>query len=410
MAESYLVRRGAGGGGTGKLNIFYGDTPPTNEVGVFCQTTNPVSNIYVEADPMATGENTWNPVGSYISNVNSTFKSCIYHDGTMFTLYSTAAMTRFDPYSQTYSDLESHPNLFNNGYWIHEWDNLIVKIGGWRTVKNSGDSFTTSTDSKIYAYDISSNTWTSDYKTYPVIDANYSVIRDAKYVGNGLSVYVYSEGTQNPDGYIYIFDIESELNTLSYKWNLNYSPIKVYGYVIFQDEYYVYSGMYRTSNPTYHTYRTDIRTLNTVEYTMTKTGADLTNNFRNGMSVNGESYVLQSNNGVYKADDDTNSSYTFQYYLSNYDPAFHPTMIDTFGTKAYGVFNNRQFVWFGQDTNNYEANSIIVVSGGQNNKAELISGNSPVEINVMTSYYWDGTSLTELSTQVRTSDTAWIAI
>ena len=168
--------------------------------------------------------------------------------------------------------------------------------------------------------------------------------------------------------------------------------------------------MYRTSVTTYHTYRTDIRTLNTVEYTMTQAGADLTNDFRSGMSVNGESYVLRSNNGVYKADDDTNSSYTFQYYLSNYDPVFSPTMIDTFGTKAYGVFNNRQFVWFGQNINNYETNSIIVVSGGQNNKAELISGNSHVEINVMTSYYWDGTSLTELPTQVRTSDTAWIAI
>ena len=402
MAESYITRRGSATGGAGSLNIYYGDSPPSDKVGVFCQTTNPVSNIYVEADPMVTGENTWVIQNSPVSNKTSNPEGWAYHDGTLFLLYSDKSFYRYDKTSQTYSVCQSIIDSDLNGYWIYEYDNLIIKSGGYSDGKMA---------SYCQAYSVDSDIWTQEYAKFPF---SYSVKMCKGGYGKNGNSYGAMIGSPSYKFRVFAYNLQTETTTYMYyydhprDWNTycNFSAL-------FGDEYYIKGYSASGSGRAFSAIKINCDTNYLSNWLVGVNPQQIDKNWwvniNDGMGVNGENYII-ANSYVYKMNDDM-LTYSSVFDTGTNNPPFSkPIMYNTLGTYSYGTYNANLFCMFGQDTNNYETNSIIVVSGGQNNKAELISGNSPVEINVMTSYYWDGTSLTELPTQVRTSDTAWIAI
>ena len=413
MAESYITRRGSATGGAGSLNIYYGDSPPSDKVGVFCQTTSPVSNIYVEADPMDVGQNAWVIYNGVISNSSKTGTSCIGESGLVYKLYSDRHFYKFDTTSGISTELMEYtatPGYFS-GCWIYNYNNLICRSGGF-TQSGSNFNYYEFTD----AYDYSSNIWTDSYKKCPAINHGYPTLYSYYYdYGRSYSmVFRGNYSIRGRTGYFISYDINSEtttnLRTMSLPTNNDYA----YGYGYMCDYYYLFY-MYGDSSMALGNYlKCDCRTnyINAWRFLFDNREDWPDGSASNTFAVNGGKYIIKNRSQWYLFDDSMNSA-TLQGSTTQLNPSFYIyTMIGTYGTKAYGTMTSNQniVVSYGSSPTNILSNSIIVVSGGQNNKAELISGNSPVEINVMTSYYWDGTSLTELPTQVRTSDTAWIAI
>ena len=401
MAESYITRRGSATGGAGSLNIYYGDSPPSDKVGVFCQTTNPVSNIYVEADPMATGENTWVVQNSPVSNKTFYPEGWAYHDGTFFMLYSDKSFYRYDRISQTYSVCESIVDSYLNGYWIYEYDNLIVKSGGY-----SGSTMA----SYSQAYSVDSNIWTQEYAGFPTMYAK--AIDKGGYGKNGNSYYVMWYPSYLFRVFAYNLQTETVTSIYNYQHPSEWTSFRCNFSALFGDEYYIKGYSASGVGRAYSAIKINCDT-NYVSNWLVGVNPQVDDSFwvniDDGMGVNGENYVI-AGSYVYKMNDDM-LTYSSVFDTGTNNPPFsNPIMYNTLGTYTYGLYSNNLMCLYGRDPNEYETNSIIVVSGGTNNKAELISGDSPVEIPVMTSYYWDGTTLTELSTQVRTSDTAWIAI
>ena len=126
-----------------------------------------------------------------------------------------------------------------------------------------------------------------------------------------------------------------------------------------------------------------------------------------GMSVNGHDYILQGSNSVYELGDNLDyNTKTLWGYMSSQPSPFYPTMIGTHGTKAYGIYNNNKLCSFGQ-ASPLEANTLLIMVGDSTYKGEIVSGDSYIEIPITESYYYDGSTLTKLTTQTRITGEEW---
>lgn len=404
MAESYLVRRGAGGGGSfGSLNVWTGNSPPSDKVGVFCETNATVDNIVVNAEPLVYGENQWELYSGYVSNQNTTWSGCLDSSGNVYTLYNNYTFYRADPKSGTYTSLES-PGTFNrSGYSIFEYNSMIMKIGGW----HSTGTYTTSWYDYIDAYNVESNTWTLQYKKVN-IPQNQTYFKSfaSVYGGNDIVIMDCATTNRNPSSRCYAYNISAE--TITQTSSLQYQDestaqskfICKYGNYVC---YIVYQSPMVTSRM--KGFRVDISTLAVSGWT--SSGTSEFSQMNTGMSVNGHDYIMQSSNSVFELGDNLDyNTKTLWGYMSSQPSPFYPVMIGTHGTKAYGIYNNNKLCSFGQ-ANPLEANTLLIMVGDSTYKGEIVSGDSYIEIPVTESYYYDGSTLTKLQTQTRITGEEW---
>ena len=408
MAESYLVRRGAGGGGSfGSLNVWTGNSPPSDKVGVFCQTNGTVDNIVINAEPLVYGENQWELYSGYVSNQNTAWAGCLDSSGNVYTLYSNYTLYRADPKSGTYTSLKSPGQFNNNGYSIFEYDSLIMKIGGWY----STGTIETSWYDYIDAYNVESNTWTLQYKkvNIPRTQTRFKSFASV-YGGNDIVIMDCATTYTDPSSYCYAYNIQTEtitnISTLSF-----HDDTTAYSRFICKYGNYVCYIVYcsPTNSSTVKGFKVDTTTLSVSDWTSSNTSDRMSNfiQMNTGMSVNGHDYILQGSNSVYELGDNLDyNTKTLWGYMSSQPSPFYPTMIGTHGTKAYGIYNNNKLCSFGQ-ASPLEANTLLIMVGDSTYKGEIVSGDSYIEIPITESYYYDGNTLTKLTTQTRITGEEW---
>ena len=404
MAESFLVRRGSLSSGNISLNIWNGSSPPENSVGVFGQTTETVSQIYVVPEGLAS-EGTWTlgyqnvPVTSGQCNTPTVNGNIVY-----LQYASNKNVYAYDTTNDVYSLLT-----------INTQSTLIV-LGSLRFVNGIIYSFVTQSsgtqntgDMRCNKYDIDSQIWSAS----SIYMGDMSGINGTAYF-NG-KIYVDTGYGSYCQDYVWTYSIESDTLSMLGKYGVynRWSAWVACQY----DERYLYSyGGYATGSVTQLAVRWDLSMGNLISFDLPYNVNQAFNPIRAGTILGdvmwgfcpGLTRPIVLDIGVNSWHKDSQDS------PSRIQDGFQLSQAIAVGNDmwVFGCIGGLVMRYSATgDIGTFPAGSLVVECGKTENDAEIVSGEeTKATISVKNVYYSDGNTLSVIPGKVRVTGGSWTDI
>ena len=402
MAESFLVRRGSLSSGNISLNIWNGSSPPENSVGVFGETTENVSQIYVVPEGLAS-EGTWEtgytalPIKSSMLGTPTNNGPVIYHKFT-----SQRRIYTYDISSDIWSEIATEPEF--TGYSSMKYVDGILYV-----FSSSSTNYAVNGSLALQKMDVNSKTWTESQISMSGITQTCG----CAYLNGKIYVSITYRNTNNyfcPGFNSY--DISSDVCTLS-----GYaSSSQARGSYVSQqyDEQYVYQagGIYSRV-----ALRWDLLSAQFIGFAVP---SELTeSNTFSGFIIGDKimlfdqshlqpRYLIIGGTNKWYWEDDAMPGLVYGAY--QYTQGINIGMDGW----VFGAGSSYDMVFkytANGDTETFPAGSLVVECGKTENDAEIVSGEeTKATISVKNVYYSDGETLSVIPGKVRITGGSWTDI
>ena len=402
MAESFLVRRGSLSSGNISLNIWNGSSPPENSVGVFGQTTENVSQIYVVPEGLAS-EGTWTtgytalPIKSSMLGTPTNNGPVIYHKFT-----SQRRIYTYDTSGDVWSEIAIEPE-FTGCSSMKYLDEILYVFSSSSTNYAATGSLT------LQKMDVNSKAWTESQISISKISqaCGCAYLNDKIYV----SIVYYAAINNIYPGFV-SYDITSDVCTLS-----GYaSSSQVRGSYVSQqyNGQYVYQagGVYSRL-----ALRWDLLSAQFIGFAVPSAlgGQNTFSGFIIGDKImlfdQGHlqpRYLMIGGANQWKWEDDSMPGLVYGAY--QYTQGINIGMDGW----VFGAGSSYDLVFkysTSSDIGTFPAGSLVVECGNTENDAEIVSGEeTKATISVKNVYYSDGETLSVIPGKVRVTGGSWTDI